>query len=75
MTMRYMALRKSPGTEASEDAEPLSEPRYASIVTVYDPITTVTIDPTPCDSRSGACECQACAAARLAELNIRFQPG
>ena len=71
-----MTLRKSPGTEASEDRAPLPEPRYATLVTVHDKPAAVTLGETPPGLvHTGVCGCEACAATRLAELNVRFSSG
>lgn len=71
-----MAMRKSPGTDAGEDRAPLPEARYATVVTVHDKPTAVMLGETPEGvARTGICDCEACAATRLAELNLKFAPG
>lgn len=71
--MRHLAVRTSPGTEASEDFPTLPIAPYATAVTVNErPVAVTIIDPTPREVHAGACGCEACRSTKLADLAIKF---
>ncbi|HUQ10223.1 MAG TPA: hypothetical protein VM146_07895 [Steroidobacteraceae bacterium] len=68
-----MALRKLPDAEAAEDLVPLPAPTFATVLTVGDEPSTVTVAEPPAPAEHcGACTCAACRVTTLTDFAIRF---
>lgn len=68
-----MALRKLPAPEAIEDSVPLPKATFATVLVVGDETIAVTLAAPPVkEPHSGACACEACGTATLADLALRF---
>jgi hypothetical protein len=71
-----MALRKIPRAQVADDGAALRDTPFPTVLMIGDEPVTVTLGEMPRrESHATTCQCEACAAARLSELKVRFQPG